>query len=275
MGRKTLVQNTKEMQANKVPINQDKERLDQINTIMKRIAAVSHLPELPYNMTLYQTDIVNAAAAPGGSMFVFEGLYDPEKGMVKDEDELAAVIAHEIAHVNCRHVTERLTRVMPVVMATEIGAQILIANDSKDWANILRLVSAGGMALWIPSYSRKDEAEADRVGMVYMARAGYDPRAAPRIWKRVADEKGDKSPASIFATHPSGWDRYQALNNMLPSAMEEYRKATGSYPTGYSPGTSAPTGQLNEGNVGTLPPRRENAPAKTEPEKGTYIQFQE
>ena len=235
MGQQTLSLNTKEMQTAGVAINRDRERVQQIETIMKRITAVCDLPQLPYNVTLYQTNIVNAAAAPGGSMMVFQGLYDPKAGLVQSENELAAVLGHEIAHVTCRHTTERLSRVVPLAVLAEIGAQILSHRDHPEIAWALRGAFAVGTALWIPAYSRSDEREADRIGMRYMARAGYDPRAALDIWKRAAEKTGRKDSTSIFATHPSDADRYKALQKELPAALEDYRKATGHYPEGYSP----------------------------------------
>ena len=235
LGRATLQQNTEEMQKNHVPINRDHARVDQINEIVRRISKVSDLPNLPYNVTLFETNIVNAAAAPGGSMMVFSGLYDAKEGLVTDVDEMAAVLGHEIAHVNCRHVTEHLTKITAATAFAEILAEVAEHNDRENIATGVRAAFVVGTALWIPSYTRKDEAEADRVGLFYMARAGYDPRAAPRLWKRVAEKTGKKDPASIFATHPSDWDRYQALSKLIPEAMDEYFKATGHYPSDYHP----------------------------------------
>ena len=227
LGQATMQQNVEEMQKAHVPINRDQKRLSEIREIVQRLAAVSDLPDLPYSVTLFETNIVNAAAAPGGSMMVFSGLYDPKDGMVQDADEMAAVMGHEIAHVNCRHVTERLTKLTATAAMAEIVAQVAAHNDKKDIAYGVRAAFAVGTALWIPSYTREDESEADRVGLFYMARAGYDPRAAPRIWKRITEKTGSKDPASIFATHPSNWERYNALTKLLPQAMEEYTRATG------------------------------------------------
>lgn len=236
MGQQTLAANTQELKKAGVAVNQDRAQLAKLEEMVQKIAAVSDLPNLPYNVTLYQTNIVNAAAAPGGSMFVFAGLYDEEVGLVRDDDELAAVVAHEIAHVTSRHVTERMSKVIPLAILTEVGAQILEYNDQGGWADFLRIGVGVGTVLYIPTYGRQDEYEADRVGMIYMAKAGYDPRAAPRIWKRVAEKTGKQDRASIFATHPSDWDRYKALEKQIPRAMEVYRQTHGTYPTGYIPG---------------------------------------
>ncbi len=235
LGQSTLQANTQELQRQGVAVDADPFKVAKIREMVRRIAAASDLPDLPYSITLYHTNIVNAAAAPGGSMFVFEGLYDPEIGLVRDDDELAAVIAHEIAHVTCRHVTERLSKLVTAAMVAEIAAAVATHNEEEQWAQIFRGLFAVGTALYIPTYGRKDEYEADRVGLRYLARAGYDPRAAVRIWKRASERKGEPQSTSIFATHPSSRDRWEALEGMMPEAMEEYRKATGRYPAGFEP----------------------------------------
>jgi len=236
LGQTAMAENIKQFRKNNVPINADPVRLAQINNIMHRITAVSDMPALPYEVTLIHTNIVNAFAMPGGQMVVFDGLYDPEKGLVRDEDELAAVIAHEIAHVNCRHSTEQLSKIMTATLAMEATAALLESNDEDDWAMAVRALFAVGAGLWVPVHSRRDEYEADRVGLFYMARAGFDPRAAPRIWKRVAEKEGGNIGfLSIFATHPANEARYKELNRLLPYALNEYAASTGHYPPGYVP----------------------------------------
>lgn len=241
MGQQTLALNEQEMRKAGVPVNKDRARYNEIQEIMRRITAVVDLPQLPYNVTLFQTNIVNAAAAPGGSMMVFAGLYDPKVGLVSDTDEMAAVLGHEIAHVNCRHVTEQMSKVVPLSILAELGSQALARRDHEAAAWAVRGLFIAGTAFWMPAYSRSNETEADRIGTLYMARAGYDPRAAIRIWKRAADQaKGKHDQTSLFATHPCDKKRYEDLTKLLPEAMEEYRKATGRYPAGYDPGHPRP-----------------------------------
>lgn len=236
LGRQVSAANIEEMKKAGVRINDDPARMVQLREMTERIAAVSDYPDLPYEVTLFHTNIVNAAAAPGGAMMVFEGLYDPEIGLVRDEDELAAVMAHEIAHINARHVTERLSRLMAGQLLTEVVAVVVDSRrDDTRVGDVLRITYVGAAALWIPSYSRQNEHEADRFGLFYMAKAGYDPRAAPRIWKRVYEEGNSRDRAHIFSTHPAGRERYEALEKLLPYAMEEYAWATGGYPPGYTP----------------------------------------
>ena len=248
MGTQAMGQNIAQMKKARCPINADPARVAQLNGIVHRLGAVTHYPNLPYTVTLFHTNIVNAAAFPGGPMMVFEGLYDPKKGLVCDEEEMAAVMGHELAHVNCRHTTKRLSVVSPAVLAVEVGAAVLAAKDQEQWAEVLAAGFAVTGALVLPAYSRKDEAQADAVGLMYMAKAGYDPRAAPRIWQRAMQQRANRSGGSdsltggfnLFADHPSDKARYDALIKLLPAAMAEYAKAHGGYPSDYTPLTDVP-----------------------------------
>ena len=208
--------------------NADRARVAQLNEMVRRIAAVSHLPNLPYEVDLFHTNIVNAAAAPGGKLFVFSGLYDPETGLARNENELAAVMAHEIAHVTCRHTTESLTRQAPINILLLAGAAVASAKERDDIALAMGVAFVAYQGFYLPKYSRKDESEADAVGLMYMAKAGYDPRAAPEIWRRVNEQSG-RSPSLVrwMSSHPSHADRHRRLERLLPQALVEYEKAIG------------------------------------------------
>ncbi|MBL7011693.1 MAG: M48 family metallopeptidase [Kiritimatiellales bacterium] len=224
LGTQVYEQTIEEMHARGVPVNEDQARVAQLQQMVNRIGAVSDLPNLPYEVTLIQTNIVNAMAAPGGKIMVYEGLWDPKDGLARDEDEIAAIIAHEIAHVNCRHSTEAMTRQM-LPNALFLGASIFAQAKEKD-----ELAAALGGAfvlyngIWVTRYSRADEMEADSVGLMYMAEAGYDPRAALRIWERASQQRTGNDPAdSIFSTHPSDSMRLTNLRARLPEAMKIYQ----------------------------------------------------
>ena len=224
LGTQVYDETLAEMRRRGVPLNADAARTAQLRDMVKRISAVSDLPDLPYEVTLIQTNIVNAMAAPGGKIMVYEGLWNPDDGLVQDEDELAAVIAHEIAHVNCRHSTEAMTE---VAIANGVAALGLMAAKDTKYEKTAQLVAAGGLILhngiWMTHYSRKDEIEADTVGLMYMAHAGYNPRAALRIWERSARHRTGADPAdSIFSTHPSDTVRLQNLREKLPAALAVY-----------------------------------------------------
>jgi predicted Zn-dependent protease len=223
LGSEVYSETIEEMRARGVPINADPARTAQLREMVQRISSVSDLPELPYEVTLIQTNIVNAMAAPGGKIMVYEGLWDPEDGLVKDDEELAAVLAHEIAHVNCRHSTESMTRQM-LPNALFLGASIFAqAKDREDLAVALSGAFMLYNGIWVTRYSRQDEIEADSVGLMYMAKAGYDPRAALRMWDRAARNRSGDDPAdSIFSTHPADRVRLENLRTKLPAALNVY-----------------------------------------------------
>lgn len=228
LGDSVLHDISAQMAKSHVKVNADAARVKQLNEMVKRITAVSHMPNLPYKVVLFETNIVNAAAAPGGKVIVFSGLYDEKDGLVRNENELAAVIGHEIAHVTCRHTTESLTRRAPVDMLLLAGSIYAESKGNDDVALATGVAFVAYEGLLIPQYSRADEAEADAVGLMYMAKAGYDPRAAPELWRRVNEKEG-RAPALVrwMSSHPSHRDRYKALEKLLPAALAEYNKATG------------------------------------------------
>ena len=228
MGTEVMQGYTSMMVSNNVSINKDAAKLAYLQNMMYRISSTSHLPDLPYEVTLYDTEVVNAMAAPGGKIMVFEGLWNPTNGLVRDEDELAAVMAHEIAHVNCRHSTESITRALPAQLLLAGVAVYAEIEEDEDVAAAVNAAFLLYQGLYLPFYSRRDELEADRVGLMYMAKAGYNPEAAIRIWKRVDEHEGSIPLLSIFSTHPAHEKRYLELQQYLPEAQAVY------YQTKYS-----------------------------------------
>jgi len=189
-----------------------------------------------FDVELFDSKVVNAFAVPGGKIAVFTGLWNPKDGLVSGDDELAAVIAHEAAHVTCRHTTEEMTRQMPAQLL--LAAAGLYAESQKDetWKSVVEGAFLVYNGLVVPKYSRSNEFEADRVSMQYMARAGFDPAAAVRLWKRAYEkEGGEQGYMSILSTHPSNKARYEALQSQLPSVLAE-RDA----PAVISPGSPPP-----------------------------------
>jgi predicted Zn-dependent protease len=223
LGSQVYSETLAEMKQRGVPVNADAARVAQLKEMVRRISSVSDMPTLPYEVALIQTNVVNAMAAPGGKIMVYEGLWNPKDGLVKDDDELAAVLAHEIAHVNCRHSTESMTRQMLPSLLFMGGAIFAQAKDREDIAYALSGTFVLYNGLWVTRYSRTDEIEADSVGLMYMAKAGYDPRAALRIWDRASQRRNGNDPASsIFSTHPSDSTRLQNLRTKLPAATAAY-----------------------------------------------------
>jgi predicted Zn-dependent protease len=199
-------------------------QLKQVKEIMRNVAKVSHYPKFAYEVHVADVPVVNAWAAPGGKMMVYEGLWDPKKGLVKkgDEDELAAVISHEIAHATARHVTEAVSRNVTIMAVGQVAISV-ISTSSVEGANLFQDIFSQGFNIFIPSYSRKNELEADKIGLIYMSKAGYDPRAAVRVWKRASKKRGDRT--SIYSSHPPSGIRAKYLEKHLPEALSYYDAA--------------------------------------------------
>lgn len=180
-----------------------------VNRAMDRLTAVADDPGFEWEVTLIDDpQTINAFALPGGKMAVYTGILP----VCEDEEGLAVVMGHEIAHVVARHGTERMTQVY--------GAQaILVALDAGDYADLAQ----GALALALRPFGRQHESEADRIGQIYMARAGYDPSECIRFWERMNRATGG-SPDSFFSTHPSHETRVRDLEKWLPEAEAEARR---------------------------------------------------
>ncbi len=227
LGQQVLLQQEKALKNKKKEVNSEKNKaeLEKLRRVVANIAAVSHYPDFPYEVYLADVDVVNAWCAPGGKMMVYEGLWDPKKGLVEkgNVDQYAAVMAHEMAHANARHVTESISRNMTIMMVGAAVQTAVAAGGYQEGSDLFGQIFSQGMDIFVPSYSRKNEFEADELGFFYMAKAGYDPRVAVELWKKAAKKKKDM--ASIFASHPTSGERARHLHKMLPKAMEFYEAA--------------------------------------------------
>jgi Zn-dependent protease with chaperone function len=203
----------------------DAAEYERLKEVVARLKPQTHYPAFPYEVHLMQSDVVNAWCAPGGKMMVYTGLWDEKKGLVTkgDEDELAAVLGHEMAHANARHVTEAMSRIQAISTAGSLTYNVLDMQGYSMGANIFGQVFSNGMDIYLPSYSRANEYEADRIGIMYMAGAGYDPRKAVALWQKAAKKKKDRT--SIFASHPASGERAKRLEALLPEAMALYEAA--------------------------------------------------
>ena len=169
---------------------------------------------------------INAFAMPGGKVGVFTGLFR----IIRTEDELAAVVAHEIAHVTARHTHERLSQMGLLTagsntlgVATIMGGGGLVGSLAGQSISNIYNVGAGNQ---INSWDRNKEAEADQIGIIYMARAGYDPNAAIRVMERMTQLEGGAGATQTYnSTPPSSSERLDALYTYLDEAMALYEEA--------------------------------------------------
>ena len=163
---------------------------------------------------------VNAWAMPGGKVVVYTGILP----IAQDEAGLAVVMGHEIAHAFVKHGAERMSQGLLVQMG---GIALSTAlEDYPDQTKNLFMQSYGvgtQVGVLLP-YSRKHESEADHLGLVFMAMAGYNPEQAPAFWERMAAQKKGAAPPEFLSTHPADDTRIQNLKDLLPEAMPYYRR---------------------------------------------------
>lgn len=166
----------------------------------------------------------NAFCLPGGKIVVYTGILP----IAQNEAGLATVLGHEIAHATCRHGAQRVFQQNAMRIAM-MGAQGSMADmDYGARQQILGLLGAGAQYGVVLPFSRQNELEADRVGLRYMARAGYDPREATAFWERMRAASQGPKPPEIASTHPADETRIRQLQELMPAALEEYHKAVGS-----------------------------------------------
>ena len=162
----------------------------------------------------------NAWCLPGGKMAVYTGILP----LTQDEAGLAVVMAHEIGHAVARHGTERMSQQQGVDTVLAYAGGEYGLQDYAAYAG-----AALNLMVFLP-WGRKQELEADHIGLIYMARAGYDPRAAVGFWTRMAAASGGGAPPEFLSTHPSDDTRVSQIEELLPGALAEYEAATGAAP---------------------------------------------
>lgn len=175
-----------------------------------------------WTIRVIDEDQVNAWAMAGGKMALYTGLVDK---IEPSDDELAQVLGHEIAHALAKHTSEK----MSIALVNQLGVGIVAAASGNAAATQAAAVAAQ-LAIGLP-YSRSAESEADEIGLELAARAGYDPRAAASLWKKMAAASGGQTPPEILSTHPDPRRRAETLAGMAPEMMPLYRAAGSSPPT--------------------------------------------
>jgi predicted Zn-dependent protease len=211
------------------PISHDAAANALVKRVGQRIAAVVPLPNAQWEFVVFdEPKTANAFCLPGGKVGIFTGILP----ITQDEAGLATVIGHEVAHAVAHHGAERLSE----SMLTQLGGQILSAatQGKSGAAHDLALQAYGigsNLGVTLP-HSRRQESEADHLGLIYMARAGYDPHQAVEFWKRFAAynaQRGGRTP-QFLSDHPVDEVRIKALEAELPQAMAEYEKAIAAKP---------------------------------------------
>lgn len=162
---------------------------------------------------------VNAWCMPGGKVAFYTGILP----ICKDELGVAVVMGHEVAHAIANHGRERMSQ--QILAQAGLTALSTLMGQNPTLGQELMLQAVGvGTSLGILKFSRQHESEADYMGLIFMAMAGYDPEEAPRFWERMTELSGGQQPPEFLSTHPSHETRVRDLRNWMPEAMKYYRK---------------------------------------------------
>ena len=190
-----------------------------VEQYMKQEGASNHLEGYKWEFNLIDSETVNAWCMPGGKVAFYTGIMP----ICKDEKGVAVVMGHEVAHAIANHGRERMSQ--GLVANGLLGGFSSAVGQNPTLAQKLLLQSAGvGTQLGMLKFSRTHESEADRIGLIFMAMAGYNPSEAPKFWQRMdASSKGDRPP-EFLSTHPHPDTRIADLNAQIPEAMKYYKK---------------------------------------------------
>ena len=179
--------------------------------------------EYSWEFNLVQDQSVNAFCMPGGKIVVYEGLLP----VTKDEASLAIVLGHEIAHAVAKHSAEQMSKQIKNQYGTEILGQVLnAAGVSSGTTQLAQIIAQKGLQFRSLKYSRDNESEADRMGLIFAAMAGYDPNVAVSFWQRMAQMTGNSNQSDVFSDHPSDAKRIAAIKQELPEALTYYKPVT-------------------------------------------------
>jgi predicted Zn-dependent protease len=198
-----------------------------VRRVGQRIATVAPLPNAQWEFVLFDDPkTANAFCLPGGKVGVYSGILP----ICQSEAGVAVVVGHEIAHAVARHGAERMSHGLLAQMGGKVLAEAMKTRPEATQQLVMQSYSVGAQVGVLLPYSRSQEYEADHLGLIYMARAGYDPAEAVAFWKRFGGAQAQ--PAGVMgklqgylSTHPVNADRIAQLEQLLPKARAEYRPA--------------------------------------------------
>ena len=184
-----------------------------------------------WEFNVIENKTVNAWCMPGGKVVFYTGILP----LCRDETGVAVVMGHEVSHAIASHGAERMSQgllAQGALTAGQVGLGVAMANKPRETQNIwmglygLAAPTAASVGYILPN-SRNQESEADRLGLTFMAMAGYDPRVAVEFWQRMAQASNGQKPPEWLSTHPADNTRVSNLQKLMPNAVALYKKSTG------------------------------------------------
>jgi predicted Zn-dependent protease len=201
-------------------IARDPRLTEPVQRVGRRIAAAADKPEYQWEFVVIDDPKqANAFCLPGGKVAVYTGIFP----IARDEDGLAVVIGHEVAHALARHGAERVSTNMALQAA---GLAVAIAAGAQSAATQQAIMGAYGLGAQVGvalPFSRSQESEADRIGLILMAKAGYDPEAALGLWQRMEQNSGGNGPPEWLSTHPAESTRQGDIRDWIAEARQYFQ----------------------------------------------------
>jgi len=196
--------------------------LEMVKRVASRLATATGKAgaDFDWQVSLIRSSQINAFCLPGGKIVVYTGILPT----TQNEAALATVLGHEMAHATSRHGSQRVLEQNLAQTALTGVAMSLSDMDYDKQRAVMGALGAGTQFGVLMPFSRKHESEADEIGLLYMARAGYDPRESIRFWQRM-ENAGGAQPPEFLSSHPSHGTRIQQLEAEMPKALEEYNRS--------------------------------------------------
>lgn len=187
-----------------------------IKEIGRRISAVSEDPGFKWDYNLIDSPQVNAFCLPGGKVAVYTGILP----VAKNADGLAVIMGHEIAHAIARHGAERMAHQKLVQIGTMAAGVAISDMEPGQQRAVMGALGVGAQFGVLLPFSREHESEADYMGLIYVARACFDPTEAPKLWERMGQASGGRGPSQFMSTHPSHETRIRQFQKWMPEALK-------------------------------------------------------
>ena len=215
-----LTENKKSTDAEKTAMIQRVGRRIQgaVEQYMRDTNNTAQLDGYQWEFNLVESDEMNAWCMPGGKVVFYTGILP----VCKDESGIAVVMGHEVAHAVAKHGSERMSQGLLAQMGGVALSEALKSEPEQTQAIAMTAFGVGAQYGALLPFSRKQESEADHLGLIFMAMAGYDPGVAVPFWERMAQGGGSKPP-EFMSTHPSDQTRINNLKTLMPEAMKYYK----------------------------------------------------
>ena len=204
-------------------VSTDPRHTEQVNRVATKLQSAIDLPEAEWEFVIFKDHSPNAFALPGGKVGINTGLFS----IVDSDALLAAVLGHEIAHASSAHANQRMRHAAAVFIGGALLYYVLEENDADHPEQAVAAYALTSYLLETLPLSRRQEYESDRIGAIYMAQAGYNPRQMIELWKRLSlyhTHHGNRKP-EFLRTHPKDANRIRSLREFMPIAMKHYHKS--------------------------------------------------